>query len=76
MKTLDKTKPYGQIQGDDQGRIYEQDHTYFTGDGMEWVDPSGVKVEAKAAKTDKMTVKASVALQPPADDQLSAQLKG
>ena len=47
MKKLDKSKPYGTISGDTEGRIYEQDNTFFHGDGTEWTPPA--KAEAKPA---------------------------
>lgn len=39
MKNLDKTKPFGTVVGCDQGRSYEQNGTFFHGDGTEWVPP-------------------------------------
>jgi hypothetical protein len=45
-KTLDKQKPYGTVHGDDQGRFYTQDGTYFDNEGKEWQPPADVAPEA------------------------------
>lgn len=34
-KTLDKQKPYGTVHGDDTGRCFIQDGTYFDAAGQE-----------------------------------------
>ena len=34
---LDKSKPYGTVFGDNQGRVFDQDGEYFRGDGSLWV---------------------------------------
>ncbi len=49
MKTLDRTKDYSTVMGDDQGRVFEQDGVFFRSDGTE----HGVKAEEveQAAET-------------------------
>ena len=37
---IDKTQPYASICGDDLGRVYEQNHTFYGADGNEWTDYS------------------------------------
>lgn len=74
---LDRSRDYGTIQGDDQGRMFEQDGAYFTGDGSEWSAPSepkkagkGKAAAAPAADTvDDGAVAAEL-------DQVDAQLQG
>lgn len=51
MKVLDRTRPFGTISGDSEGRFYEQDNAYFGADGQPWLDRgvvAGVAVEADA----------------------------
>lgn len=73
MKKLDRKQDFGTITGDDQGRVYEQNYTFFTADGSEWVDPSD---NTKAAtKADSKPAKAAAKTEAKADDQLAEQLK-
>lgn len=73
MAKLDRKREFGTITGDDQGRLYEQDHLFFAADGSEWEDPA--KADAKAELGDKPASKARAAkADAKADDQLSAQL--
>lgn len=70
MAQLDRLRDFGVIMGDDQGRMFEQDGNYFTGDGEQWAEPAA-----------RSTRKAPAAPAMPAqggDDnkaQLDAQLK-
>lgn len=68
MKALDKSKPFAQVYGDDQGRAFEQDGAFFRGDGSPW----GTSGKAKPAAA------ASPAAPAPAapSDQLTQQLQG
>lgn len=79
MKTLDKTQPYGQIVGDDQGRFFEQDGLYFHGDGSEWIDPAAdavVKAKVERAKTAAVKAVKAVPAVKAVDQQLADQLVG
>lgn len=72
---LDRKKPFGDVQGDSEGRRYHQDGVYFGVDGERWIDPSApaTKDVAPMKKDGKAeTVKTPAA----ADDQVNAQLKG
>jgi hypothetical protein len=73
-KKLDRSRDFGTIVGDDQGRRFEQDGVFFLGDGSEWTDPAGVKKDKPApAKAKAAPVAAPVS--PAVDDQLTAQLQ-
>jgi hypothetical protein len=79
MKKLDKNKPYGQITGCTEGRVYEQDGVYFNGDGTEWeatdvaikVDEHGMSVPTE----DHPSVKKTVAKKAPAKPAAKAAVK-
>lgn len=77
MTTLDRSRPFGTIFGDDAGRMFEQDGQYFRGDGSRWSDPA-----APAPVADKPATPAKKAGTKPAapvadvDAQLAAQLGG
>lgn len=60
---LDRTKDFGTVIGDSEGRCYEQDGQFFGSDGEPWNAPKG----RRATKTEPDA---------PADDQLSAQMGG
>lgn len=48
---LDKSKPYGTISGDTEGRVFEQDGRFFLADGKPWRDPKKKETaEEKAAR--------------------------
>lgn len=52
-KTLDRQKPYGTVHGDEEGRVYVQDGTYFDSAGDEClplIDDAPVDEAAKAKK--------------------------
>lgn len=66
MNTLDKTKPFGIIMGDTEGRAFEQDHRFFGADEKEIVtDAPADKPKAKKVVTDAPAA---------VDAQLAAQL--
>lgn len=74
-KTLDRTRDFGIIQGDDQGRMFEQDGTFFAGDGAEWTEP-----KRRGGKASQATVEQPVPVDDGATaavlDQVDAQLQG
>ena len=57
MKTLDRTRDYGSIGGDSQGRVFEQDETFFCADGTEWGIPRAAPSETpqEASQADLQT---------------------
>lgn len=59
-RKLDRSRDFGSIQGDSQGRVYEQDGVFFSADGTEWADLKK-RGKKEAAPVD--------------DDQLAAQLR-
>lgn len=78
-KKLDRSRDFGTIQGDDQGRMFEQDGVFFCGDGSAWAEPV-------AAAEPKKTGKGKATAAPAADsvddgavagelDQVAAQLQ-
>lgn len=76
---LDRSKPYGAIHGEAQGRRYEQDGRYFCADGSQWRDPSAKESAAERAAREKAEAEAELAAKAKAaeegeDDQLSKQL--
>lgn len=84
MKKLDKSKPYGQVVGCDQGRAYEQDGAFFNGDGTEWVPPTEGDPDAEGHAPIRQrpvkpaTVKPAgkvTAVKSAADSQVDAQLQ-
>jgi hypothetical protein len=70
---LDKSKPYGLIVNDSQGRAYEQGGRYFDLAGNEVVDKARV-VKTQPFRADP--AKAEVPAEPEAVDQVKAQLGG
>lgn len=73
--SLDRTKPFGTIFGDEAGRMYEQDGAYFLGDGSPWQAPEAAAGDVAAPKAGGKKGKADAAPESPADDsQLAAQL--
>lgn len=50
---LDKSKPYGHIVNDSEGRVFEQDGRYFTGEGKPWRDPSKKETAAEREAREK-----------------------
>lgn len=78
MKTLDRKRSFGDVQGDSEGRRYHQDGIYFDADGNQWRDPNAPapaaddQLKAKGRKPAATSESAA----PAADDQLSAQLNG
>lgn len=75
-RKLDRSRDFGIIQGDSEGRMFEQDGVYFLGDGSEWSAPAESKKAGKG--------KAAAPAPEPVDDgataavmnQLAAQLQG
>ena len=47
---LYKTKPYGHVFGDTEGRVFDQDMRYFRGDGTLWRDPEAKESAAEKAQ--------------------------
>jgi hypothetical protein len=76
--TFDRSRPYGSVFGDLEGRMYEQDGQFFRGDGSLWTPPATADaVDAPAAKaTPKASAKKAAADPAPAtvDAQLDAQM--
>lgn len=72
---LDKSKPYGEVINDSQGRRYEQGGRYFDATGNEIVDKSKV-VKTKPVLFDQASASASASSATPNDDQIAAQLGG
>lgn len=83
---LDKSKPFGTITGDTEGRVFEQDGRFFYADGKPWRDPKKKETaEEKAAReaaekeeADRLAAEeaaaAAAASGSNVDAQLSAQL--
>jgi hypothetical protein len=75
--TLNRARPFGTISGDEFGRMYEQDHQFFMGDGSLWSEPERAPVpELLPDEAPKPAPKkAKAAAEPLAQDaQLDAQL--
>lgn len=48
--TLDRSRPFGSIANDPEGRFFEQDGAYFGADGSAWVEQGAAPArKAKAA---------------------------
>ncbi len=65
--TLDRTKPYGTIHGDESGRHFEQGGAYFTVDGKQWEAP---KAEAEPSEAEKQA-----AFDARVEEEVAARLK-
>lgn len=84
--TLDKSKDYATVYGDDKGRVYQQGDHHFRGDGSLWRDPDvketaaekKAREEAEAAADKRAADEAEAAKKAAgaggADDQLTKQL--
>lgn len=58
MKTLDKSKPFGTVHGDDEGRCYFQNDRYYDVEGELCATPEAkAKAEAKADPEAKVKAK-------------------
>lgn len=70
---LDKTKPYGIIGGDNDGRAFEQDGVFYTGSGEVWQPPAA---EGEAPAAPVKTGKPRKAADAPnaVDSELAAQM--
>lgn len=78
MASLDRSRPFGTVIGDDQGRLYEQDGHFFSADGKLWKPPAeqaAAPAPAAASAPSKPRAKPAAAAAA-ADDQLAAQLGG
>ena len=75
MAKLDRTREFGTITGDTEGRFFEQDHLYFTSDGSEWVNPDEPQPEHDPATTPKAKPGKAAKVEAKTDDQLAEQLK-
>ncbi len=80
---LDRKQPFGQIFGDDQGRVYSQGEHHFKGDGTLWRDPKKKETDAERKEREAEEAAAAEAAAAEAkaaegagstDDQLSKQL--
>ena len=80
MRTLDKNRPYAQIVGDDEGRMFEQDGHFFMASGALWVPPEAPAAAEPAAPAPAPARKRRAAEPAPApseaDAQIAAQLGG
>lgn len=54
---LDRTRPFGDVYGDDNGVRYEQDHKQFDAQGKEIMPPAPPKPDKPAAKPRKTAAK-------------------
>lgn len=68
-KALDRSKPFGSIFNDDQGRFYEQDGEFFVADGSQW-QPKGAEKTRPASKRAEPTEAAPAAVVTQLDAQL------
>lgn len=73
MANLDRKRDFASIVGDDEGRMFEQDGKFFSGDGTPWKPRKEGAQQPAAAKAAPAPAKPE---QPAGDDQLSQQLKG
>lgn len=76
MKTFDPKKDHGTVMGEAEGRVYEQDGTFFCADGSEWTEPVARNAKVVGSKALKAIDPAAPAGDPAADSQLSSQLGG
>jgi hypothetical protein len=77
--TLDRSRPFGTVTGDAEGRAYEQDHHFYRADGSVWSAPTDLQpgeVEFPAKPTPKKKAAAAASEPAPAavDAQLDAQM--
>lgn len=72
MAKLDKTKPYGTVHGDDEGRCFVQNGVYFdyNGDSIASVNEPPRSHHKKPAATEGKTPAVAIA----GDAQIAAQL--
>lgn len=72
--TLDRSKSYGTIMGDTEGRAFEQDGKFFCANGSAWQpQPDDDPLPAKL-KTKKPAAVSDMPADPAVDAQLAAQL--
>lgn len=67
MKRLDRTRPFGTVCGDTEGRRFEQDGIFFDAAGHAMGTPKATKASQPAP---------APSVDPAVDAQLEAQLKG
>lgn len=75
MAQLDRSRPFGTIFNDDEGRFFEQDGKFFGVRGEPWVPPAGEEEVAAPAPVKAHKPKAHKAAAPvPAPSAVDAQL--
>lgn len=76
MPVLDKSRDYGTVLGDDQGRCYIQDGIYFNACGEAIGGNTTIATETPTPATDAVVARPRTVRRKPAEtDQLSAQME-
>lgn len=75
--SLDRSRPFGTVSGDSEGRIYAQGEHFFHADGTLWSPPASAEAAPEAPAKVATKKKGAPAADPATaavDDQLDAQM--